>query len=218
MRCMPATLTGCCWVMGICSKGTLGCPSAAHVCLPHMRCRRQDAASRERLAAVQRAQHLPAIKQAQAAARPASGAAALHKLACRPVFASSPGLAAAIEQAAAGIASLPGISTLQAGVDSGGAFSPGAAGGIAGLPGTQRPGWQDRKRTAAAAQVDAVYAQIQVGARGAGRAWCFERVSKRRGWRCESYVLCLFASLRSLGPQPCEPRFAPASAAVADPL
>ncbi|PSC75637.1 hypothetical protein C2E20_0967 [Micractinium conductrix] len=123
--------------------------------------RRQDAASRERLAAVQRAQHLPAIKQAQAAARPASGAAALHKLACRPVFASSPGLAAAIEQAAAGIASLPGISTLQAGVDSGGAFSPGAAGGIAGLPGTQRPGWQDRKRTAAAAQVDAVYAQIQ---------------------------------------------------------
>lgn len=118
--------------------------------------------------AVQHAQHLPSLQQAKAAVRSASGTAALQKLMNRPVFPASPAVAAAVGQAAASIASLPGISTLQAGLESSKAFSPGddSPAGSALVQVGGRAALQGKRH---AAVVDAVYSQIQVRGRGACR-------------------------------------------------
>lgn len=120
---------------------------------------------------MQHAQRLPALKQVRAAIQPAGGAGLLQKLAARPVFPASPGLAAAVEQATASISSLPALNTLQAGLESRNAFSPGVIGSITGSSrqngapalGAGRVGWQEKQRVAAMAHADNAYAHIQVG-------------------------------------------------------
>ncbi|KAL4443954.1 hypothetical protein ABPG75_011691 [Micractinium tetrahymenae] len=125
--------------------------------------RRQEAAARQRLLAAQHAQHMPALKQAVSAAQPASGAAALQKLAARPVFPASPALAAAVPHASAGLSSLPAISTLHAGLEAGTVLAPGSDALRSGAPalGGGRATWLDKQRSAAAAAVQDVYGQIQ---------------------------------------------------------
>lgn len=142
-----------------------------HPSCPSGPCRRQEAAARERQLAAQRAQHLPSLKQAHAATLPPARAASLRRLAARPVFPASAGLAAAVGQTTASISSLSGISTMQAGLESQQAFSPGALGGASaatraqpGLPrlGSGRLGWREKREAEAARLVDQAYSHIKV--------------------------------------------------------
>ncbi|EFN56738.1 hypothetical protein CHLNCDRAFT_51510 [Chlorella variabilis] len=140
--------------------------------------RRQEAAARERQLAAQRAQHLPSLKQAHAATLPPARAASLRRLAARPVFPASAGLAAAVGQTTASISSLSGISTMQAGLESQQAFSPGALGGASaatraqpGLPrlGSGRLGWREKREAEAARLVDQAYSHIKATKATGGR-------------------------------------------------
>lgn len=151
------------------------CRSLLLACCPRacalLACRRQEAAARQRALAVQHAQHMPALKQAAAAARPASSAGTLRTLAGRPVFPASPTLAAAVAGATSSLGSLPAISTLQAGLEAGAPFTPGTAAARSGAPALAggRATWMDRQRSEAAAHVEEVYCRIQASTGGWGR-------------------------------------------------
>jgi hypothetical protein len=129
-------------------------------------------------------QHLPALRQAQAATRPAGTASALRKIAARPVFLASPALAAAVGQAAASISSLPGIASLQAGLESKQAFRALGTAAVLGSPSLRGQGKRGAGTTAAA-QKDAAFAQIQVGT---GRTVRSEKPARKR-----LYARCLGA-------------------------
>lgn len=122
--------------------------------------RTQEAAAKARQLAVQRVQQLPALQKARTAAQPASPvAAALQKLAARPGFPASPGLAATVQQAAANVSSLSAISTLHAGLECGLGDGPQAAGARA--LGAGRLSWHAKRQAAAAASVNEVHERIQ---------------------------------------------------------
>lgn len=123
--------------------------------------------------AVHHAQHMPSLKQAVAAAMPASRADAMQKLAGRPAFPASRAASAMVARASASIASLPAISTLQAGLEAGAAFPLGTAAVHSGrlAQGAARATRLDKQRSAAAAHVEDVYCRMQVGPTGRGGAW-----------------------------------------------